>query len=241
MRTYILRIKGNLQKGQSLIELALIVPLILLMLLAMVEVGFLIFNYLNAMDLTREAARFASVRDWRSATPGGATPLYCQDPDRDVLDFYKDTACFFVDSTLNANLPFSTTNYSDVTISVFVVVSDTNATVARRLPFGQTDADGDPIDPDGDGVWSQYNDNWKKDCDGNIIHEEPVFSDEDIEAMFLDDAPKAKGLVLVEGYICYDMLLYVPLLSDVVGSPFRIHTYTFMPAPEAIPTPTPIP
>ncbi len=61
---------NNLSRGQSLVELSLIVPLVLIMLVGMIEVGFLIFNYLNAMDLTREAARFASTRNFQNATPG---------------------------------------------------------------------------------------------------------------------------------------------------------------------------
>ncbi len=122
-----------------------------------------------------------------------------------------------------------------------MVISGTNATIARRLPYNQIGTDGNPIDPDNDGVWSLYNNNWKLDCHGNQIHTEPVFTDEDVEALFVDEAPKAKGLVLVEAFVCYDQMIYIPLLSDFIGSPFRIHTYTFMPAPEAIPTPTAIP
>lgn len=217
--------------GQSLVELALIIPLILIMLVGMIEVGFLVFNYLNALDLTREAARFASVRDYNMSTPGQATTVDCSDQ---VLDYYKDTACFFIDPSLNPDLNFDPAKYDDVTISVFTVVSGTVASISDRWPKS-------PIDPDGDGVWSQYNNNWKKDCQGNDIHSQPLFTEADVENKFLASAPKAKGLVLVEAHICYDQLIYIPIISDFIGSPFRIHTYTFMPAPEAIPTPTPIP
>jgi hypothetical protein len=224
------RISSRIE-GQSLVELALIFPLILIMLIGMIEVGFLVFNYLNALDLTREAARFASVRDYTISTPGQATSTDCTD---NALDYYKDTACFFIDPSLNPNIPLDPTRYDDVTISVFTVVSGTTATISNRWPQA-------PIDTDGDGVWSQYNNNWTKDCQGNIIHTQPIFSNADVENKFLSSAPKSKGLVLVEAHICYDQLIYIPILSDYIGSPFRIHTYTFMPAPEAIPTPTPIP
>jgi len=238
MRNKLFRFKDGKSKGQSLVELALIVPLILIMLLGMVEVGFLVFNYLNAVDLSREAARFLSVRDWRSATSGPATMADCTD---DSLDYYKDAACFFIDPSLNPNLPLDSARYDDVTISAFVVISGTNSTIARRLPYNQRDVNNILIDPDNDGVWSLYNNNWTKDCHGNVIHTEPVFTNAEVEALFVDEAPKAKGLVLVEAFICYDQMIYIPLLSDFIGSPFRIHTYTFMPAPEAIPTPTAIP
>jgi hypothetical protein len=225
------RWNGLSNAGQSLVELALIIPLILIMLVGMIEVGFLVFNYLNALDLTREAARFASVRDYNMSTPGQATNSDCTDQ---LLDYYKDTACFFIDPSLNPDLNFDPAKYDDVTISIFTVVPGTVASISDRWPKP-------PIDPDGDGVWSQYNNNWKKDCQGNDIHTGPIFSNEDVENKFLASAPQAKGLVLVEAHICYDQLIYIPIISDFIGSPFRIHTYTFMPAPEAIPTPTPIP
>jgi hypothetical protein len=235
LRSLILIIKKKLSRnrpaGQSLVELSLIVPLVLIMLVGMIEVGFLIFNYLNAMDLTREAARFASTRNFQNATPGTIGATDCTDS---TLDYYKDTACFFVDPSLNPNLPLDPARFDDATISVFTVVSGTVATVSDRWPKP-------PIDPDNDGVWSLYSNNWKKDCQGNEVLSEPTFTDDEVEAMFLSSAPKAKGIVLVEVFICYDQMIYIPFISEYIGSPFRIHTYSFMPAPEAIPTPTPIP
>jgi hypothetical protein len=225
------RLRSGGNRGQSLVELSLIVPLLLLMLVGMIEVGFVIFNYLNALDLTREAARFASTRDFSIASPGSTTMDDCTDGE---LDFFKDTACFFVDPSLNPNLPLDAARFDDATISVFTVVSGTVATISDRWPKP-------PIDTNTDGVWSLYSDNWTKDCQGNTVLTEPFFTDDEVEALFLSTAPKAKGLVLVEVYICYDQIIHMPFISDYIGSPFRIHTYSFMPAPEAIPTPTPIP
>jgi hypothetical protein len=231
--TWQARLGAKTQRGQSFVELALAIPLILIMFVGMIEVGFLVFNYLNALDLTREAARFASVRDYRIATTGAMAPPFSECTDQN-LDYYKDTACFFVDNTLNPNLPLDPNKFDDVTISVFTIISGTQATISDRWPQGS-------LDPDGDGVWSLYNNNWQRDCQGNVIHTEPTFTDAEVEALMLSSAPKAKGLVLVEAFICYDQMLFVPQIAQYIGSPFRIHTYTFMPAPEAIPTPTPIP
>lgn len=225
---------GKLKKqpgGQSFVELALILPLILIMFIGMIEVGFYVFNYLNALDLTREAARFASVRDYTIATPGPATLADCED---EGLDYFKDTACFFIDSDLNPNTPLDPAKYDDMTVSVFSIISDTNTIDIERWPKP-------PIDSNNDGVWSLYNDNWQKDCQGNIVRTEPFFTNADLPALLQQAAPSSKGVVLVEAYICYDQMIYIPLISEFIGSPFRIHTYTFMPAPEAIPTPTPIP
>jgi hypothetical protein len=46
------------EKGQSLVELALFFPIILMMLSGLVEFGFLLNQYLNLMDGPREGARF---------------------------------------------------------------------------------------------------------------------------------------------------------------------------------------
>ena len=52
----------QLSRGQSFVELALVVPILLLILLGVVEVAFFMGRYLDVLDLTREAARFASGR-----------------------------------------------------------------------------------------------------------------------------------------------------------------------------------
>ena len=45
-------------------QLALIIPVLILMLLGMMEVVIFIGRYLDILDMTREAARFASLRDY---------------------------------------------------------------------------------------------------------------------------------------------------------------------------------
>jgi hypothetical protein len=212
----------------------LIVPLVLLVLAGLVEVAFFMFSYLNAVDLTREAARFTSTRDYRQmevTNPSGLPKSACVD---DKLHFYYDAACFFIDPDLNPYIPITNTEFSDVTISVFTVLSNT---VSDRWPDVGTPG------VSTDNVWSLFNDNWKKDCDGNTIHSAPTFSNADVEQIIRANpsAPKNKGIVLIEVFYCYHQVLNLPILSQFIPSPFRVHTYTIMPAPEAIPTPTPIP
>lgn len=50
-------------KGQSLVELTLTLPIFLIMLLGLVEIGWIANNYLTLVDVTREAGRFGSTRD----------------------------------------------------------------------------------------------------------------------------------------------------------------------------------
>ncbi|MEJ2448693.1 MAG: pilus assembly protein [Anaerolineales bacterium] len=47
------------RSGQSFVELAIVLPLLLFLLIGFVEIGAIIYNYLSLMDVVREAARFA--------------------------------------------------------------------------------------------------------------------------------------------------------------------------------------
>jgi hypothetical protein len=231
--------RGKKPSGQSFVELMLIFPLLLVMLAGMVEVAFFMFTYLTALDLTRGAARFASIRDYReqvledTSTPerNPTSPEFdpstaCTDS---TLHFYYDTACFFTDPTLNPFIEFRADKYDDVVITVFTIA---NNVVSERHPSS--------------GYWSLYNDNWKKDCDGNIVTDTPYFTNADIQSKFEAGAPSDRGIVVIEAYVCHDLILgiafnNIPLVKDFIHSPVRIHAYTMMPSPEAIPTPTPIP
>jgi hypothetical protein len=216
------------ERGQSFVEVALIIPVLLVVLAGLTEIGFYMFAYLNALDLTREAARFASTRDYKvqllaNPNPSQLPMSACTDS---VLHYYYDTACFFVDPQLNPYIPLTPSNYDDVTISVFSVNDDN--TIGQRFPKPS-------------GVWSLYNNNWQKDCNGNVVSTQPDFTNAKIQSDFLSSAPHAKGLVLVEVYYCYHQVLNLPFFSQFFPNPARIHAYSIMPAPEAIPTPTAIP
>jgi hypothetical protein len=237
--------------GQSLVELALILPLILLMLAGMVEVAFGMFAYLTALDLTREAARFASMRDYTVLDPGGtlhpSVPPsdFVTDPsaacldgtaDGPILHYYYDSACFFTDPKLNPFLEINPAKYDDLVITVFTVA---NNVVTARHP--------DPSDlVPGPGYWNLYTGadgkpNWQKDCQGTWVNTPSFFDEALLQLDFQSLAPADRGIVLVEAYICYDMIMNLPFISNFIPSPFRIHAYTVMPAPDGLPTPTPIP
>lgn len=219
--------------GQSFIELAIALPVLLVLLAGMIEVGFLFFAYMTAVDQTREGARFASTRDFEELN-GTIDPAHpetaCHD---DFLHYYYDTACFFTDRDINPTLPISATRFEDVTISVFTVAGHA---VTHRYP------------EDGDGVWSLYNDNWKLDCEGNPVTSAPFFTNAEIVAMLQPDPTEPaggttridRGLVLVEVYFCYQRklgLLNFNGLDRLIPDPMRLHAYSIMPAPEALPEP----
>ncbi|HIE39005.1 MAG TPA: hypothetical protein EYH30_02230 [Anaerolineales bacterium] len=53
-------VMGRKERGQSMLELALILPVLLVLILAVVEVGFAMRNYLLVMAANREGIRFAA-------------------------------------------------------------------------------------------------------------------------------------------------------------------------------------
>ena len=90
------------KKAQSFVEFALVLPLLILVLLGVVELTLFIGTYINLLDLTREAARFASNRDpnaavtptLRTCTNPTAPPAPTPASDK-ALDFFYDTSCIF--------------------------------------------------------------------------------------------------------------------------------------------------
>jgi hypothetical protein len=68
-------------RGQSLVELTLTLPILMLMLLGLVEIGWLANNYLTLLDATREAGRYGSVRDPNLWTSGYERSYHLMDCD----------------------------------------------------------------------------------------------------------------------------------------------------------------
>jgi len=71
-------------RGQSLIELAFTAPILVLMILGLVEIGFLANNYLTLMDVVRETARRAVVEDVHAWPLKGARDFHRLDCDQDA-------------------------------------------------------------------------------------------------------------------------------------------------------------
>ena len=231
--------------GQSLLELALILPILLLILTGVVEISFFVGRYLDVLDLTREAARFASARDPQipemilGITPGD---MDCSTPD--LFNFYYDTACIFSPPAgspecdnpdfcngLNSYLHLNPET-DDVMISVYTI---TNHTVSNLWPdvgyWALSENDG-IVGNDG---------NWQRNCQGDTTRSTGHFNEGVINAMLDAASPNTKAFVAVEFFYCYEQVLNLPVFTDFVPNPIQVHAYTIMPLPEGEPTPTPIP
>jgi hypothetical protein len=252
------------KRGQAFLELALILPVLLIMLIGMVEVVFFIGRYLDVLDLTREAARFASQRDPQikemvandaQHQPGNQE---CKvGDDQNSFNFFYDTACIFSPtgkspSCWDANFcnglnPFMLLNPAtdDVIVTVFTIshnqvtnVWPKDAPMAAGNYWALSNHDSysnpDPDAPNGD--------NWKRDCQGNEVRTEPHYTATSVQNQLLAygaNVPDAKGYVAVEFFYCYNQVLNLPLITQFIPNPFQIHAYTIMPLPPGSPTPTP--
>ncbi len=251
--------KQQQTRGQSFVELALVLPVLLIMFLGMVEVAFFIGRYLDILDLTREAARFASVRDIFADTGDLNCSTTSTSPIPDPLNFFYDTSCMLsppANSTMCTQAEFCNgfnpyivldPDTDDVVITGFTVL-ERSIEVQWPLPnhyWALSNVDfannvdlnlnGDPGHPD----------NFKKNCQGTVVRSDPYYTAarvaSELEASSDPTKQKGKGFIAVEVYYCYSQVLGLPLLTDFIPNPVQIHAYTIMPLPAAQPTPTTIP
>ena len=149
-----IRLFRSFQRGQSLVEIALVFPFILLLLAGLVEVGHYVNTYLTLLDASREAARYATDLDprnpWgdnfdRSAHPdacGGAVGS-ANGPDSEAClrlgceatgYLYHKAACLVSTNLQQLELDLSNEHH-DVVISIVAVISATESlTITERLP-----------------------------------------------------------------------------------------------------------
>jgi len=238
-------------KAQSFIEFALVLPILLLVLLGVVELTLFVGAYINLVDLTREAARFASIRDPFAA---GSYGDYSCSTTAD-FNFFWDTACIFsplynqsdpacVSSPFcngfNSTLAIKPAE-DDILISVFTETGvNVNGTIVPQI------TDNAATNP---WVWSDYdldsdhNANWRRNCNRLAIPTppNPAFTADTMQSYMESSAMPNKGFVVVETLYCYHQVLNIPILAQFLPNPIPIHTYTIMPLPAAQPTPTPKP
>ena len=99
--------------GQTLVEFALLLPLLLLLLLATVEFGRIFFSYLEVVEIAHDAARVASLGG-SAATAGAdgaqaaaAVGLNAQDLTINVTGTAADGGGWVADTAITANVQYT--------------------------------------------------------------------------------------------------------------------------------------
>lgn len=205
-------------RGQSIVEFMVLLPVLLMMLSGLIEFGFLLNYYLDVIDAAREAARFAANDD---PIHDDSTGVY-QDPN---CQFYLRTQTV-AEQSLNIGSGGQITlnpASDDIIISAFSVLGNT---VDSRFPVNTVGCPGLNIVP---GAVSRY-----------ANHTTGLDTSSDIEAKLDASAPNT-GMVSVEIYYDYHMVLGLPWISAFVPDPVTLWAYSIMPNVNVEPTPTPVP
>ncbi len=204
----ILRLQSK-PRGQSLVELALVLSVLLFIMLGIVEYGFMLNRYLNLLDAAREAARYgATVNPFDPA--GNLDMNFFVRPDTLNPPSFPANPPGLSDFTEDFMNPvvLDPTRGDDIVISFFSV----SGNLVTRFP----DADG----------FSRY---------GNHVS---AFSDAQISARMEGAAPPS-GVLLIEIFYNYPQVLHLPIFTTFIPDPIPVYTYAIMPLSAAEPTETP--
>lgn len=203
------------KRGQGLVEMAILLPIMLIILSGLMEFGLMLNAYLAIQDAARNAARYASDGLY-----------YARDGDTNCAttrDFYRQTACL-VNQELAQERPEVTLNLAmgdDIVVSAFS--AGEGGQVTARHPSTEGEAGwSEAADPIGIGSRNQSS----------------IFSTEEIESKLYSGAPST-GFVLVEIFYHYEHRLKLPWITAFVSDPLLLHAYAVMPLVSAEPTPTP--
>jgi hypothetical protein len=234
------RIRAHKSKGQSLVEIAIAFPVIIMLLSGLVEFGFMLNYYLSLMDATREAARtfnnFDPFEDGKILGNCQCPATLCPneaaedriDADCDRNNFYKGVEGMVLDNLqprdLNQDGVIDAEDKrkdssrkiileratDDVIVSVFSVRS---GIIQQRFP----------------GIEGE--DKWFGNQTSRLTRDE-------IQSRLISGAPDT-GILLVEVFYNYHQVLALPWLAPFVPDPMMLHGYTVMPLPAAEPTAVP--
>lgn len=246
----------NTNRGQSFVELALTIPVLLLLIAGMVEIVFAFNDYLQLLDAARDGARYIS--DFNPYPSDTSSAIYDGDKScTSTQNFFRTSACKAQAGMLP--LTFSTPTASrvgsggvcvnpasqqdDIVVSIFGVLNqggtvtvtrydnnliDTSVTpnVGKLVADNASSADGT------DSGWSFSKDQYGI---GGMCSK---FTTSQVQSLLLSTAPST-GVVLVEVFHKHYQILRLPVFSSVIPNPLGLYTYAFFPLVAAEPTATP--
>lgn len=235
--------------GQSILEFALILPILLIMIAGLVEVGVYANDYLTFLDATREAARYASNLDpyltskypfdERDDSFPDVQTMTAQELD-DVC-MYGDTVNFYyvVSCLAFQNIPLGWLDPSEgddivITVAGYLPYLPEEHRIQYRWPLPEHR--NGPDDPPAADDW-EYHFKQDPNCWSLFGVRKSAFSDADIEALLRSDAP-ASALVIVEVFHAHYQFTRMFTIGDFIPDPIQIHPYSIFPVPAAEPTPT---
>lgn len=218
------------RRGQSLVEFAILLPLLLIMLTGLIEFGFILNDYLDLIDAAREVARFAADEDPVRDENGNFNP----DPTHidEPAGFY-DRVWLNTDRALSMGGQIALDPFSDdVIVSLFSV---NFGTVSQRYPLA--------AGPNGgENGWQRWGNHTSLFSTNDPAKTPPEYDIQQVVSQSIatnGNIPPNTGVVLVEIWYDYHMLMALPWITAFVPDPVTLHAYAIMPNSSLEPTPTP--
>ncbi len=203
-------------KGQSFVEFAILLPVLLILFSGLIEFGFALNMYLDLVDTAREVARFTA----------DANPF----PEGEGLQASRYSEGFYLDASALADYTLGmaqqielNTETDDVVISIFQV--EGGQVRQDRIPPEFSDGRIDNLSNGGEAGWRLHG-NYKSRIGSADVQQR-------IDRM--GEIPPDTGVVLVELFYEYKMKMGFPWITAFVDNPVLMHAYTFAPNPAARP------
>jgi hypothetical protein len=231
------RMGAHKSKGQSLVEIAIAFPFILMLLSGLVEFGFMLNFYLSLLDATRESARifsnFDPFEDGMKLGNCQCPATLCPDEAaEDRIDVDCDKITFYQGA---AGMVLDTLQPRDLNGDGIIDAQERNRDSSRRVILDRTADDvivsvfsvgagGTLRYPETNG--GEYR--WFNNLASRL-------SVDEINNRLIAGAPDT-GILLVEVFYNYHQVLGLPWLAPFLPDPVLLHAYTFMPLPAAEPT-----
>ena len=219
LKNYMKRYSFDIQKGskgQSFVELSIVVLLLMLLVAGIAEFGVLLNRYLNIVDGAREAARYGANYDPFAACVADANGNITGTPDSDGIcsDYYTSSAKMAVDVinpiVLNTVAPLK----DDIVISIFVLANNHFC----RFPTGSENG------------WS-----WSQMVEGLATPDHTsAQSSASIQSQMNPSAP-AVSAMLVEIFYNYPQTLKAPFYDQFFPDPVPVYSYAIMPLKNVYP------
>ncbi|MBL8056957.1 MAG: pilus assembly protein [Anaerolineales bacterium] len=235
-------------RGQSLVEFALFLPILVMLLGGLVELGLGLNRFINIIEAAREGARYGSDLqpdprlDGRDLVNIGGQDVSNMDCES-TRDFYGKIACVVQQAADPAVLNDQT---DDIVITVARIYRSPLCDEPSPPPGLDCTA---RILPDPDGLWP---DPPLDPAEGEIATRgrwrwsgagDSKFTREEIQN-YIDANALSSGVLIVEVFYRYHMILNLPWITpflDPAGIGLPFYTYTIIPVPAGEPRPTPTP
>jgi hypothetical protein len=200
-------------RGQSLVEFTLMFPVLLILFSGLIEFGFALNAYLDLVDTAREVSRRAADSDPRENDgESGWT-----DGKKAFYELVEGWGQEMVNEGIGQIRLNELTD--DIVISVFTFEA---GAVVSRYPLSFADSDRCAGGPNGGEL------GWRAFC-----HYPSKFTNAEIDALVTNIyaalGPPETGVVLVEVYYNYNMLMALPWITAFVDDPILLHAHAFAP------------